>query len=215
MTGFNMVSQLWKQLTGSEPSSPEPPMPPAASPTPISFTDQHVARLAAVRRELTTTRARLVAAEARWRTLKARGDDPEVEQACADLRPTLLDLRQQVQTLAAEEAATEQAVTATAALAVQYAALVEETTARFQPLFEAVARLTPAVIADSYRASHELDRRAYELLQQSGDRTFRRAACDPYMALREKLEACLKQVDRQRLLRSVGTSATTKTGTEA
>ena len=38
--------------------------------------------------------------------------------------------------------------------------MVADTTAHFQPLFEAVARLTPEVMAETYRASCDVGRMA-------------------------------------------------------
>lgn len=191
---FETMKRRWSGEPGGEaPTTRE------VTPPPV-YTDQSAARLDAVRRELTQTRARLADADARWRTLKARGDDPEIEQACADLRPRLLDLRQQVTRLEAEERTLEARVRDTAHRAAQYAALVTDTTTRFQPLFDAVARLTPEAIADAYRTSRELDRMASDLLARSGDRTFRRPACDPFRALREALTEAGRVLDRQRVL---------------
>jgi hypothetical protein len=172
----------------------------ATTPTAIEYVSEEVTRLNRIRRDHTEARSRLAKEEARWERLRER-TDPEAHQLRDDLGPRILELRTRVAALAAEETATEQAVVQTTQLVAEYAALAGDTTAQFQPLFDAVARVTPDVVSNMYARSRELDHRALELLGRTGDRQFRRPLCDPYSQLRDGLTEALRVVERQRLMR--------------
>jgi hypothetical protein len=205
-----MIDMLRKRWTRDTATPRE-----ATTPTAIEYVSEEAARLDRLRCDLVEARAALARAEVQRATSIARGDDAETDVQRATMGPKILALRQQVQRLTMDEGATEQAVVQTAELVAQYAHLAADTTAQFQPLFEAVARVTPKVVADMYTRSREMDRLAADLLRRTGDRrAFRRPVLDPYRALGEALDECQRLHARQRLLRSVGASATTKTGTE-
>ena len=82
---------------------------------------------------------------------KARAMTPGA-QARLGVGPRLLQLRADAQ-LTLDEQRLEQTISETARRVEVYTIFAVETTARFQPVFDAVAQLTPAVIRDIYTAS--------------------------------------------------------------
>jgi len=204
------LRRLTGRETTDEPTSEAPATPAVA----LDYDDQQAAQLATVRREAHETQAALTQAEARWRTLAARGDDPAVDAERGTLGPHVLDLRRRAAALATEDARLDQIVRDTKALAARYAQITDDAETWLGPLLDALP--TEAQLAESYARSRELDRIAADLLARSGDRgAFRRAEIDPSAALREALETALRTLERQRLLRRSAPDAGARTNSKS
>ncbi len=187
-----MMAMMKRWTSRERPAVPEVP-------EVIEFTDHHVVILERARAQLTEARARLAREESRWTKLQARGDDPETDLARRTVGPEILALRQAVVRLAAEEVAEEATIRTTITRAAEYAAASTAAAAWIDPI---VALLPTAdQITRALKLSQDLNRRAAELRERSGDRQFRKALVDPFAEIHAALEEALRQVERRRLSR--------------
>ena len=189
-----MIGKFWQRWHSTTALTP---------PDEPSYTDQHTTQRDALRRDLRDVEAALARDEAHWSKLVGR-DDPEAWSERAVAWPRILDLRQQRNNLLTVISDADAAIATNAALYAQVTQLVQDT----EPWITALLATLPseADIVRAYQASRSLDRVTAELLRGTGDRkAFRRPVLDPYAALRDALDACLRVHAKQRLLRSLPT----------
>lgn len=165
----------------------------------VTYTDQHAARLGALRADLNEAMRSLAQEQAVWDKLKDRSD-PESHQQRTVIAPRIIDLQAQVKRLSDGTAVTERAIEANKVLFAKYVPLIETAQAETEAVLHA--------FGDDARVKHflllslEIDRLTNALLHGTGDRQFRRACVDPFNALRSAARDVLDACERERLMRS-------------
>jgi hypothetical protein len=165
----------------------------ASAASPITYTDATVDRLRLLEQQRTDTGRALACEQAAWDRVKEQAD-PAAHQGRTVMAPRIIELEAGVSRLSAEIAHVEEAMRGNAARAGDYAQAVADSEAWLTPLLHQLP--SDADLERAYRASRDLDHRASELLRGTGDRRFRRAAVDPYSALRDALSDRLRVLDR-------------------